>query len=119
MSREPRQFDFASMFSIDVTPTTAARTDADGTLGEVMVGLLRQIVDSQHKQNDLLEELLANINTHHNKRQSELGQWKDANPDLSEACRTAAETLGKVQTQFLYSLTEEVSGLGRKGTNCS
>lgn len=109
MSREPRQFDFASMFSIDVSPTAPARTDADGTLGEVMVGLLRQIVDGQHKQNDLLEELLENINTSQKQRHSELGQWKDANPELATACRDAAETLGKVQSQFLHTLTEEVA----------
>jgi hypothetical protein len=41
-------------------------------------------------------------------RQAELGQWKEANPDLAKCCRTAAETLSRVQTQFLRGVTEEV-----------
>ena len=41
-------------------------------------------------------------------RAQELCQWKDANPDLARGCRSAAETLSRVQTQFLQNLTEEI-----------
>jgi hypothetical protein len=42
-------------------------------------------------------------------RQTELQQWKEANPHLAKACRKAADTLSRVQTQFLESMTEEIS----------
>ncbi len=38
-----------------------------------------------------------------------MGQWKQANPHLARNCRMAAEALGKVQTEFLESLTAEVN----------
>jgi len=41
-------------------------------------------------------------------RAVEMQQWRDANPALSRACRAAAESLGRVQTQFLESITQEV-----------
>ena len=34
--------------------------------------------------------------------------WKEAHPDLARNCRLAAETLSRVQTQFLRNLTEDV-----------
>jgi hypothetical protein len=42
-------------------------------------------------------------------RAHELQQWKDANPDLAKSCHRAAETLSRVQTQFLDQLTEEIA----------
>ena len=40
---------------------------------------------------------------------TELGQWKQANPRLARSCRAATEALGKVQTEFLETLTQEIS----------
>lgn len=111
MARDPQPFDFASMFSIDVTstPNNATTPDPNMSLGEMMVGVLRQILAAQQKQSQLLEELVNQSTNAQKQRANELGQWKDANPELSKACRTAAETLSRVQTHFLYKLTEEIT----------
>jgi hypothetical protein len=42
-------------------------------------------------------------------RANELGQWKQANPRLARSCRKAAESLGKIQTEFLETLTDDVN----------
>ncbi len=100
-----------SMFRIDVSPTPEAppsnpaptiHTDA------MMVALLRQLIGSQHRTNQLLEELVQQVGSAQKQRAQELGQWRDANPALARSCRSAAETLSRVQTQFLDNLTQEV-----------
>ncbi|MCE9545569.1 MAG: YebO family protein [Planctomycetia bacterium] len=70
--------------------------------------LLHQILVAQDRQNELLEELVANATAAQRQRVNELNQWRQANPDLAEACRQAAEALAQVQTEFLQSMTEEV-----------
>jgi len=70
--------------------------------------LLRQLLAGQDRQNELLEELIGQISLTHRQRSQELGQWKQANPRLARNCRAAAEALGKVQTEFLDSLTREI-----------
>ena len=62
----------------------------------------------QQRQNELLAELTQFTAGMHKQRAAELQQWKDANPGLAKACRRAAETLNRVQTRFLESITEEV-----------
>ncbi len=109
MSRDQQPFDFASMFRIDVTPSSSSVTENEGNMAEVMVGLMRQLVVGQSKQNQLLEDLVNQMSAAQKQRQIELGQWKEANPELSRACRHAAETLSRVQTQFLDNLTLEVT----------
>ncbi len=71
--------------------------------------LLRDILTAQDRQNELLEELVGQLNAAQKQRANELGQWKQANPHLARSCRKAAEALGKVQTEFLESLTAEVN----------
>ena len=71
-------------------------------------GLLRQLLAGQDRQNELLEELIGQISSNHRQRAHELGQWKQANPRLARNCRAAAEALGKVQAEFLDSLTREI-----------
>jgi hypothetical protein len=71
--------------------------------------LLREILAAQDRQNELLEELVGQFNAVQKQRANELGQWKQANPHLARNCRAAAEALGKVQTEFLESLTAEVN----------
>ena len=70
--------------------------------------MLRQLLAGQDRQNELLEELIGQISSNQRQRAQELGQWKQANPRLARNCRTAAEALGKVQTEFLDSLTREI-----------
>ena len=71
--------------------------------------LLREILTANDRQNELLEELVGQLAGTQKQRATELGQWKQANPHLARSCRIAAESLGKVQTEFLNSLTREVN----------
>ena len=71
--------------------------------------LLREILAAQDRQNELLEELVNQLAGSQKQRANELGQWKQANPQLAKSCRQAAEALGKVQTEFLGSLTREIN----------
>jgi hypothetical protein len=109
MTYDPRQI--PPMFHIDVTADTSAGEEGvAGSKEDVMIGLLRQLVIGQEKQRRLLEELVQHASAAQRQRTAELGQWKQANPQLARRCRIAAETLGRVQNQFLQTLTDEVSG---------
>ncbi|MBN2022976.1 MAG: hypothetical protein JW809_09290 [Pirellulales bacterium] len=70
--------------------------------------MLREILAAQDRQNELLEELVGQVSATQRQRAAELGQWKQANPALARACRGAAESLSKVQTEFLVGLTREI-----------
>ena len=97
------------VFRIDVTADQdPAPTQANYDPSTVVIALLRQVVAGQAKQNQLLEDLIQQQNSAQKQRANELGQWKEANPDLARCCRTAAETLSRVQTQFLRNLADEV-----------
>src|SRR5262249_12889786 len=63
---------------------------------------------AQERQNQLLEELTHQLSAAQRQRAIELGQWKEANPEVARYCRLAAETLSRVQTQFLRNMTEEI-----------
>ena len=71
--------------------------------------LLRDILTSQDRQNELLEELVNLLATPQRQRAAELNHWKQANPRLANNCRQAAETLGKIQSEFVEQLTVEVN----------
>lgn len=108
MAQDPSHF--APVFRIDVSAEPASGPGQAPTDNAVStVALLRQMVAMQDKQNQLLEQLVQNTVAMQKQRASELQQWKDANPRLSKACRKAAESLSRVQTQFLESLTDEIS----------
>lgn len=98
------------VFRIDVS--TDSTTDMVGRTDVVQIELLRQLVAGQQRQNELLAELTQFTAGMHKQRAAELQQWKDANPRLAKACRRAAETLNRVQTQFLESITEEIDENG-------
>jgi predicted DsbA family dithiol-disulfide isomerase len=99
---------YSPIFRIDVSADPANSPAVHGDVGLAMVTLMRQMICLQERQNQMLEQLLQHSTQMQRARTSELQQWKDANPRLARACRNAAETLGKVQTQFLESITEEV-----------
>lgn len=108
MSHEPQRTRPPMFSQIDVSPTAhsagiVGRQEAEQTR------LLREILAAQDRQNELLEELVGHLGSAQRQRSTELGQWKQANPHLARNCRRAAEALGKVQTEFLESLTTEVS----------
>lgn len=104
---EPRPIG-ALFGSIDVSanPNSSANTRVSSE--ELVMGLLRQIVTSQERQTKLMEEMVHHLSAAQKQRQAELGAWKEQNPDLADNCKKAAETLSKVQTQFLQTVTQEV-----------
>jgi len=108
MSHEQQRTRPPLFSQIDVT--SAAYTGTPGGRQDVeQTRLLREILSAQDRQNELLEEMVNHFGSAQKQRANELGQWKQANPHLARNCRRAAEALGKVQAEFLESLTTEVS----------
>jgi chromosome condensin MukBEF ATPase and DNA-binding subunit MukB len=100
-----------SLYSqIDVAHGALGATGSPGA-GDATegVGLLREILAAQDRQNDLLEEMVSHFCSTQRQRANELGNWKQANPGLARSCRLAAEALSKVQTEYLMGLTQEIS----------
>ena len=106
MSQDSNEY---PVFRIDVSADPSREESGSGFDPDaVMITLLRQLLAGQEKQNKLLEDFVQQQNAAQRQRATELGQWKEANPGLAKCCRTAAETLSRVQTKFLENLTEEV-----------
>jgi hypothetical protein len=105
----------ASLFTqVDISPSTELPSGAGYDFGQGPV--LQAILSALDRQNELLEELVSQVSTavaqvgaSQRQRAQELGQWREANPGLARNCRLAAEALGRVQTEFLNTLTEEVT----------
>jgi hypothetical protein len=110
MSRDQGSIDVSPVFRIDVAPTSASPTSSlvEGKTGAVIVELLQRVAAGQERQNHLLEELVRQSTASQRQRAHELNQWRSANPRLALACRRAAESLGRVQSEFLYQVTAEV-----------
>jgi len=96
------------MFRIDVSADGGTDTNS-ASEPETVVTLLKQLVAGQARHSQVLEEMTQSIGAAQKQRAVELGQWKDANPALARGCRIAAETLSRVQTQFLENLTEDIT----------
>ena len=107
MAQENSQY--SPIFRIDVSaePTTGAMNQGDA--GLAIVALMRQMISIQERQSQMLEQLVQHHLMAQKQRTNELQQWKDANPRLAKACRNAAETLAKVQTNFLEGITDEIA----------
>ena len=71
--------------------------------------LLKDIVATLDRQNELMEELVGHLCQNQRQRSQELQQWRQANPGLVRSCRRAADALGRVQTEFLRTMTREVN----------
>jgi hypothetical protein len=97
---------------IDVSETGHCPSPGAGGHTVEQTELLRALVAGQDRQNKLLGELVTAMGASQRQRATELGQWKQANPRLARGCRLAAESLSKVQTEFLESLTDEISANG-------
>ncbi len=93
---------------VDVT-TYAKHDPPVGGIGGEIARLLRELLAAQDRQNELLEEVVSQLNLNQRQRANELGQWKQANPELARNCRYAAEALSKVQTEYLSGLTREIT----------
>ncbi len=71
--------------------------------------LLREMLVSQDRTNEILEELVTVMANAQKQRAQELHQWRHANPVLAESCREAAESLSRVQVDYLERITEEIN----------
>lgn len=106
MPHEPHSA--ASLYTqVDISANPASSAPAPLGVDE-QTQLLRQMLEAQDRTNELLEEMIGQLGAQQKQRQQELGQWRQANPGLAKACRQAAESLSRVQTQFLESVTDEV-----------
>ncbi len=95
---------------VDITAgTQLSRSQNGGESADEQVGLLRSILAAQDRQNELMEELVNQLGSAQRQRAQELGQWKQANPELARNCRTAAEALSQVQVEFLQGMTTEIN----------
>ncbi|MCU0717359.1 MAG: hypothetical protein MUD03_14655 [Pirellula sp.] len=120
MANEPTPF--APVFSIDVTaadaanaPAAAPPTPKGSDVGSALIGLTRQLIEMQNRQNVLLEQLLQinkqvlqASNQANQQRQTELNQWRNSHPKLVRSCKNALESLSQVQIDFLQTLADEV-----------
>lgn len=103
----------ASLFSqVDITPEPTAASNWGKDNGTEFARILRDMLSAQDRQNELLEELVGQIGAQNRQRNDELNQWRQANPDLADRCRDAAETLSRVQTAFLHDVTDEIADNG-------
>lgn len=125
MSNDPGPF--SPIFSINVSAEGANPQNAPAPapapqpgnrsldVGTAMIALMRQMVDAQNRQNQMIDQLLQinrqvlqNTQQANAQRQNEMTQWRNAHPELVQSCRTALETLSAVQTDFLEKMTNEV-----------
>lgn len=109
MAKDPQQV--PSLFTqFDVSPNSSSSgTEQSAKQYDEVVGLLQDVVAGQDRQNQLLEEMISQMGAAQRRRNQELGQWKQANPDLSKQCRRAVEWLSQAQTEYLRGLTSEVN----------
>lgn len=95
---------------VDITAGTGIRPrDAHPAAADEQVSLLRNLLAAQDRQNELMEELINQLGAAQRQRGVELAQWKQANPDLAHYCRQAAESLSRVQVEFLHTMTREIT----------
>jgi hypothetical protein len=96
---------------VDISAGTTAASGqltVPGDLAETN-RLLRDIATLQHKSCELLVELLNQVSQQQRQRLAELKAWKEANPQLANSCRRAAESLAKVHTEFLAGMARDAA----------
>lgn len=98
----------ASLYT-QVDITAAQQTPHVRERRDEQTDLLQDILAAQDRNNELLEELVSAMGAVQKQRAAELNQWKQANPELAQSCRRAAEGLSQVQVQFLDKMTDEVN----------
>ncbi len=95
-----------------VDVTTGSQRPTHVTPGDEQTAVLKDVLSAQDRTNELLEELVGAMSAQQRARRDEMERWRDANPNLAESCREAAETLSVVQTDYLERLTEDVRDNG-------
>lgn len=96
------------MFS-QVDVTAGSNPKSTGNSDVEQSELLREVLAAQDRTNEILEELVGVMANQQKQRAQELHQWRNANPGLAESCREAAESLSRVQLEYLEKITEEIN----------
>ena len=107
MGQQPNEQVSPFVTQVDITAGSDGNSAGMAGGGE-QARLLQEILSSLDRQNSLLEELLGQSSAVQKQRQTELENWKQSYPQLQRKCRRAAETLSKVQAQFLERVADEV-----------
>ena len=105
MTQDPRPTP-ALFTQVDVTSASQAPTPVRY---DEHTELLRDILAAQDRSNEVLEELVQVMSTTQKQRVTELNQWKQANPGLARCCREAAESLSRVQIDYLERMTDDIN----------
>ena len=96
------------MFSqVDVGAGSLSRPQTHSDMEQTE--LLREVLAAQDRTNEILEELVGVMATNQKQRAQELHQWRNANPALADSCRNAAESLSRVQLDYLERITDEIN----------
>lgn len=96
------------MFEMDFSDQSYGPQQPGDEGQDSVAELLREMVNAQNRQTELLQQLVQQMSAAGQQRANELGQWKEANPLLARNCHEAAEALSRVQMQFLQQLTSDV-----------
>jgi hypothetical protein len=98
----------APIFS-QVDVTAGSTSEVSGGSHVEHAELLREVLASQDRTNEILEELVGVMAANQKQRAQELHQWRKANPQLSKSCNEAAEALSRVQLEYLHRMTDEIN----------
>lgn len=109
MRKDDQQYSFVSPINISTSVSDQRKTSINFDQADIRE-LLVTLVAAQHRQNDLLEEIVEQLGSAQRQRTLELANWKRMNPQLANSCGLAAQKLSKVQTEFLTSMSEEIDG---------
>lgn len=108
MSRDPQE---ASALFTQIDISSAAQSEGGSRSSGHHVEqteLLHQILSALDRNNELLEEFIGNATAGQRQRAGELQNWRQANPGLADSCKRASDSLARVQSEFLRTLTEEI-----------
>ena len=114
MSHDSQDSPSIFRYSVSVNPTENNFDSNSGTANQgqeqsaMLLRVLQQILTTQQRQTELLEEMSKSMQSSQRQWAAELQQWKQANPKLARNCWDAAQMLGQVQADYLQSLTDEV-----------
>lgn len=107
MSEFPPVFTQLDISANSVTPGAAAPDPQSRHLLAESIALQQRQIELLDRQIQLLTELVAQVSMQQRQRAAELKAWREANPELAQSCRKAAESLAKVHTDFLANVAAE------------
>ncbi len=77
-----------------------------------MMNCMRELLDHQRRQSSMHAQMISMQSQGAQQRAMELKQWRAAHPQLSLACRSALEMLGRVQSEYYDKMVSEIDDSG-------